>query len=87
MSSSVQVSPLNLTPQNNEKQYKDGEGGEEEEEEEQRGVPEWAEQLALNVVCLPAKAYAAKAHGAALAGLKAALEAKWARDEEGAWPA
>jgi hypothetical protein len=60
----------------------DAEAEEAGEGEEQRGLPEWADQLALNVVCLPAKAYAAKAHGAALAGLKAALEAKWARDDE-----
>jgi hypothetical protein len=59
------------------------EGGE-EEEGEGRGVAEWAEQLSVNVVCLPARGYAAKAHAAALAGLKATLEAKWARDEEGA---
>lgn len=62
------------------------EAGPGEEEEEQRGLPEWAEQLSVNVVYLPSKAHAGKARAAALTGLKAALEAKLlARGEEGAF--
>lgn len=61
------------------------EAGAGEEEEQQRGLPEWAEQLSVNVVCLPSKAHAGMARAAALTGLKAALEAKLARGEEGAF--
>lgn len=72
-------------PEAAEAKAEEEEGAEAEEEGEKRGLPEWSEQLSVNVVCLPAKAYTAKAHAAALTGLKAALEVKLARNEEGAF--